>query len=80
MRRFNSAGQLQRFASVHGVGQNLYRVGRHLLQAVHNRLLRTRAFADWGRGDLSLLNRPRPSAKDEVCVVFVKLTKPLDCI
>jgi len=32
MRRFKSAGQLQRFASVHGVVQNLFRVGRHLLR------------------------------------------------
>ena len=44
MRRFKSAAQLQRFASVHGV-QNLFRVGRHLLRAVHHRVLRMRAFA-----------------------------------
>jgi putative transposase len=44
MRRFKSAAQLQRFASVHGVVQNLFRVGRHLLQAIHHRLLRTRSF------------------------------------
>ena len=31
MRGFKSAAQLQRFASVHGVVQNLFRVGRHLL-------------------------------------------------
>ncbi len=47
MRRFKSAGQLQRFASVHGVVQNLLRVGRHLLRAAHHRLLRMRAFAAW---------------------------------
>ena len=47
MRRFKSAAQLQRFASVHGVVQNLFRVGRHLLRAVHHRVLRTRAFAEW---------------------------------
>ena len=47
MRRFKSAGQLQRFASVHGVVQNLVRVGRHLLRTAHHRLFRTRAFADW---------------------------------
>ena len=33
MRRFKSAVHLQRFASVHGVVQNLFRVGRHLLRA-----------------------------------------------
>ena len=40
MRRFRSAAHLQRFASVHGVVQNLFRVGRHLLRAAHHRLLR----------------------------------------
>ncbi len=34
MRRFKSAAHLQRFAAVHGVVQNLFRVGRHLLRAV----------------------------------------------
>ena len=47
MRRFKSAAQLQRFASVHGIVQNLFRVGRHLLRAAHHRLLRTRAFVEW---------------------------------
>ncbi len=47
MRRFKSPAHLQRFASIHGVVQNLFRVGRHLLRAVHHRLLRTRAFAEW---------------------------------
>ena len=47
MRRFKSAAHLQRFASVHGVVQNLFRVGRHLLRAAHYRLLRTRSFAIW---------------------------------
>ena len=47
MRRFKSAAQTQRFLSVHGPVQNLFRVGRHLLQAVHHRLLRTQAFGVW---------------------------------
>ena len=47
MRRFKSAAQLQRFASVHGVVQNLFRVGRHLLRASHHQLLRTRSFRIW---------------------------------
>ena len=47
MRRFKSAAQLQRFASVHGIVQNLFRVGRHLLRSAHHRLLRTRAFVEW---------------------------------
>ncbi len=47
MRRFTSAAHAQRFLSVHGPIQNLFRGGRHLLQAVHHRLLRTRAFGVW---------------------------------
>ena len=47
MRRFKSVAQLQRFASVHGIVQNLFRVGRHLLRSAHHRLLRTRAFVEW---------------------------------
>ena len=47
MRRFKSVGHAQRFLSVHGSVQNLFRVGRHLLRAAHHRLLRTRAFVEW---------------------------------
>ena len=47
MRRFKSASHLQRFATVHGSVQNLFRVGRHVLRAAHHRLLRTRAFVEW---------------------------------
>ena len=47
MRRFKSAAQLQPFASVNGVVQNLFRVGRHLLQSAHHRALRTRTFVEW---------------------------------
>jgi putative transposase len=47
MRRFKSAAQVQRFASVHGLVQNLFRVGRHLLRSVHHRLLRREAFRVW---------------------------------
>ena len=47
MRRFKSAGQAQRFLSVHGPVQNLFRVGRNHLKAIHHRLLRDRAFAYW---------------------------------
>ena len=47
MRRFKSVGHAQRFLSVHGPVQNLFRVGRHVLRAAHHRLLRTRAFAEW---------------------------------
>ncbi len=47
MRRFKSVAQAQRFLCVHGQIQNLFRVGRNHLKAVHHRLLRDRAFADW---------------------------------
>ena len=49
MRRFKSPAQLQRFVSIHGVVQTLFRVGRHLVRAVHHRRLRTRAFTEWDR-------------------------------
>ncbi len=47
MRRFKSVGHAQRFLSVHGLVQNLFRVGRHLLRAGHHRVLRTRSFCVW---------------------------------
>ena len=47
MRRFKSPGQAQRFLTVHGLVQNLFRVGRHLLRAPHHRELRGRAFLVW---------------------------------
>ena len=47
MRGFKSAGQAQRFLSVHGVVQNLFRVGRHHLRSVNYRLLRDRSFKEW---------------------------------
>ena len=47
MRRFKSTAQAQRFLSVHGITQNLFRVGRHLLRAANYRMLRARAFVDW---------------------------------
>ena len=47
MRRFKSMAQAQRFLSVHGITQNLFRVGRHLLRAANYRMLRARAFVGW---------------------------------
>ncbi len=47
MRKFKSMAQAQRFLSVHGITQNLFRVGRHLLRAVNYRMLRARAFVVW---------------------------------
>ena len=47
MRRFKSAGQAQRFLSLHGVVQNLFRVGRHLLSSPNHRIWRSRSYAAW---------------------------------
>jgi putative transposase len=47
MRRFKSAGQAQRFLSVHGAVQNLFRLGRHHLRSANYRLLRDRSFREW---------------------------------
>jgi len=47
MRRFFSPTQAQRFLTLHGLTQNLFRLGRHLMQAVNYRILRTRSFQVW---------------------------------
>lgn len=47
MRGFKSPGQEQRFLALHGLVQNLFRVGRHLLRATSARLFRARAFLAW---------------------------------
>ena len=47
MRGFKSVAQAQRFWSVHGVFQNLFQIGRHLLGSVNHRLLRSHSFLVW---------------------------------
>ena len=54
MRRFKSSRHAQRFLSVHGPINNLFRIGRHLMQAVHYRLFRVRAFTTWRAVTMSL--------------------------
>jgi putative transposase len=49
MRRFTSQGQAQRFVSCHGTINNLFRLGRHKMQADNDRMLRERAFSEWIR-------------------------------
>jgi putative transposase len=49
MRRFKSRGQAQRFLSCHGIVNNLFRHGRHHMQAGNYRILRERAFNEWLR-------------------------------
>ena len=48
MRGFTSVADAQRFLVVHGIVLNLFRIGRHLLRAVHHCLLRARAFRRMG--------------------------------
>jgi putative transposase len=47
MRGFASSTQAQRFLTMHGLTQNLFRLGRHLMQAVNYRILRAQAFQVW---------------------------------
>ena len=47
MRGFRSSNQTQRFLTLHGLTQNLFRLGRHLMRAVNYRILRTQAFQVW---------------------------------
>ena len=47
MRGFSSSTQAQIFLTLHGLTQNLFRLGRHLIQAVNYRLLRAQAFQVW---------------------------------
>jgi len=47
MRRFKSAGQAQRFLTVHGAVGNLFRLGRHLMRASYYREFRSKAFSEW---------------------------------
>jgi putative transposase len=49
MRRFKSHEQVQRFLSCHGTINNLFRIGRHKMQADNDRILRERAFSEWTR-------------------------------
>ncbi|WNM61896.1 IS6 family transposase [Candidatus Nitrospira neomarina] len=47
MRGFSSSSQAQQFLTLHGLTQNLFHLGRHLIQAVNYRLLRSQAFQFW---------------------------------
>ena len=47
MRRFKSPRQAQRFLSIHAAVYNLFNLSRHLLSAIHYRLLREGALLSW---------------------------------
>jgi putative transposase len=47
MKRFKSAGQVQRFLSIHDPIANLFHLPRHRLSASAYRAARAQAFASW---------------------------------
>ena len=49
MRRFKSQHHAQRFLACHGVVNNLFRLGRHMMKAKNYRILRERSFVEWDR-------------------------------
>jgi putative transposase len=49
MRKFKSQGQAQRLLSCHGVVNNLFRLGRHLMKPNNYRLIRDRSFVEWNK-------------------------------
>jgi putative transposase len=49
MSKFKSQGQPQRFLFCHGVVNNLFRLGRHLMSAKNYRFFRERAFNEWSQ-------------------------------
>jgi hypothetical protein len=68
---------VQRFLSVQGLVRNLFCVGRHLLQAAHHRLLRTRSFLVWNDVTGYLLkNNGSPTSKGSSGPILVNVTVP----
>ncbi len=49
MGRFKSQGHAQRFLTGHGIVNNLFRLGRHVMKAKNYRILRDRSFLEWDR-------------------------------
>jgi putative transposase len=49
MRRYKSLGQAQRFLTCHGIVNNLFRLGHHLMKDSHYRMFRERSFNEWTR-------------------------------
>ncbi|MCW5784588.1 MAG: hypothetical protein KIT39_14845 [Nitrospirales bacterium] len=47
MRGFFSSTQAQRFLTLYGLTQNLFRPGHHLMQVVNYGLVRTQGFQVW---------------------------------
>ncbi len=47
MRGFSSSIQAQRFLTLYGLTQTVFRLRRHLMQAVNYRIVRTQAFQVW---------------------------------
>ena len=47
VRRFKSSRQAHRFLRIHAAVYNLFNLGRHLISAIHYRLLRQKAMQSW---------------------------------
>ncbi|MCP4271630.1 MAG: IS6 family transposase [Gammaproteobacteria bacterium] len=47
MRRFKSQKHAQIFLACHGIVNNLFRIGRHMMKAKNYRTLRNRSFNEW---------------------------------
>jgi hypothetical protein len=77
MPHLKSAAHVQRFASVHGVVQNLFRVGRHLLPIGSPPAAAKAGIPRLGYGDLRrLIGGLYLDFEGKHCSVFVNLTVP----
>jgi hypothetical protein len=68
IRGFSSTTQAQRFLTLHRLAHNLFRLGRHLMQAVNYRIFRTQAFFRFGRKWYVRNRRCHRSASAAHCV------------
>jgi hypothetical protein len=49
MRKIKSHGLAQRFLACHRVGNNVFRLARHLMKTKNYRTFRQRSFTDWDK-------------------------------
>ncbi len=62
MRRFKSQHHAQRFLAFHGIVNNLFRLGRHMMKARNYRILLDRSFVEWDRVSSTQSSRFAPGA------------------
>ena len=77
MRRFAPAAHVQRFASVHGVVLNFFRVGQHLLRSTPDRVLRGERASNGVRRRVRAERARANDLEAEPRTVHTKLTVPL---